>query len=212
MVRTGGIDHGTAATTRELAAVLEARGVPHTVLSASEAADRRPQFGFESEALFQPGAGVLDAESTVTGMLDLARRQGADVRIGWTVTAVEPDAGGYVLRSAEGDELRAEQVIVAAGGWLPQLLPVLPLSQAFRSALPPFEVTQEQAFHFPYAEGFPSGDLAHRDPQDDRLTVLRVARRSGRGVPGSEDRRVPGREATAPAADQTRSSPTRVGP
>ncbi|GAB3067393.1 FAD-dependent oxidoreductase [Pedococcus soli] len=156
MVRTGGIDHGTAATTRELAAVLEARGVPHTVLSASEAADRWPQFGFESEALFQPGAGVLDAESTVTGMLDLARRQGADVRIGWTVTAVEPDAGGYVLRSAEGDELRAEQVIVAAGGWLPQLLPVLPLSQAFRSALPPFEVTQEQAFHFPYAEGFPA--------------------------------------------------------
>lgn len=167
MVRTGGLDHGTVAQTRELAAVLGARGVPHEVLGASEATERWPQLRFESEVLFQPGAGVLDAESTVLSMIDVAQRLGAELRLGWTVTSVEPDAGGYLLRSAQGDELRAQQITVAAGGWLPELLPVLPLSQAFRSALPPFEVTQEQAFHFPYNDAFPAGTwptVIHRTP------------------------------------------------
>ena len=131
MVRTGGLDHGTVAATRELAAVLGALSVPHEVLGASEASERWPQFRFESEVLFQPGAGVLDAESTVLSMIDVAQRLGAELRIGWTVTSVESDAGGYLLRSAQGDELRAQQITVAAGGWLPELLPVLPLSQTF---------------------------------------------------------------------------------
>ncbi len=123
MVRTGGLDHGTVAATRELAAVLGALSVPHEVLGASEASERSPQFRFESEVLFQPGAGVLDAESTVLSMIDVAQRLGAELRIGWTVTSVESDAGGYLLRSAQGDELRAQQITVAAGGWLPELLP-----------------------------------------------------------------------------------------
>ena len=167
MVRTGGLDHGTTRTTRELAAVLRARGVQHEVLGAAEASEHWPQLRFETEVLFQPGAGVLDAESTVSSMIDLAQRLGAELRTGWTVTSVEPDDGGYVLRSAEGQELRALHVTVAAGGWLPELLPVLPLAPAFRSALPPFRVTQEQAFHFAYDEGFPAGTwptVIHREP------------------------------------------------
>src|SRR4051812_38342738 len=102
LVRTGGLDHGTVTATRELAAVLEGRGVPHEVLGAPEARERWPQFRFESEVLFQPGAGVLDAEAAVMSMVDSAQRLGAELRTGWTVTSVEPDAGGYLLRSARG--------------------------------------------------------------------------------------------------------------
>lgn len=157
MVRTGGLDHGTATPARGLARVLEASGVEHDVLDASAARSRWPQYRFETDVLYQPGAGVLDAEATVQSMLALAQGLGAEVRTGWTVASVDHDAGGYVVRSDRGDELRAERVIVAAGGWLPELLARLPLSSAFRRALPAFEVTQEQAFHFPYAEGFPAG-------------------------------------------------------
>jgi sarcosine oxidase len=167
VVRTGGLDHGTVTATRELAAVLEGRGVQHEVLGAPEASERWPQLRFETEVLFQPGAGVLDAEATVMSMVDSAQRLGAGLRTGWTVASVEPDAGGYLLRSARGDELRAQQITVAAGGWLPELLPVLPLSRAFRDALPPFEVTQEQAFHFPFDDDFPAGTwptVIHRTP------------------------------------------------
>ena len=201
MVRTGGLDHGTAGATHELAAVLGARGVPHEVLSPAEASERWPQFCFETETLFQPGAGVLDAESTVSSMIDLAQLLGAELRNGWTVTSVEPDAGGYVLRSAQGDELRAQQITVAAGGWLPQLLPVLPLSRAFRSALPPFEVTQEEAFHFPYADGFPAGTwptVIHRTPgslsyalpggRDAGFRGLKIAEfQAGKRLPSAAD-------------------------
>jgi sarcosine oxidase len=156
VVRTGGVDHGTATGARDLAGVLKARGVEHEVLSASGASERWPQFRFETDVLFQPGAGVLDAELTVFSMVQAAQRLGADLRTDWTVTAVEPKAGGYLLRSAQGHELRAQQITVAVGGWLPELLPLLPLSQGFRQALPSFEVTQEQAFHFPYVDDFPA--------------------------------------------------------
>ncbi|MGS0626114.1 FAD-dependent oxidoreductase, partial [Ralstonia sp. VS2407] len=52
----------------------------------------------------------------------------------------------YVLSSPAGQvPVEAEVVVVAAGPWLPELLGGLPLTG---QALPPFEVTQQQAFHF----------------------------------------------------------------
>ena len=42
--------------------------------------------------------------------------------------------------------------MVSVGGWLPHLLADLPLPAAFRAALPPFQVRQEQAYHFPYRD------------------------------------------------------------
>ncbi|MEU8663916.1 FAD-dependent oxidoreductase, partial [Actinoplanes philippinensis] len=78
--------------------------------------------------------------------IELARAAGATVHPDWTVTGFTADAGWVSIRSAGGDELTADHVVVAAGGWLPALAADLP----FR--LPPLRVTKEQAFHFPYRE------------------------------------------------------------
>ncbi|WP_433789175.1 FAD-dependent oxidoreductase [Actinoplanes sp. CA-252034] len=50
------------------------------------------------------------------------------------------------IRSADGEELTVDHVVIAAGGWLPTLAAGLP----FR--LPSLRVTKEQAYHFPYRD------------------------------------------------------------
>ena len=152
--RTGGLDHGDLVPAVALARVLDQHGIEHELLGAEAARERWPQFRFDTEVLHQPDAGVLDAERTVHAMIRAAANHGAELRSGWTVESVERAGSGFVVRSAAGESVRAAQIVVAAGGWLPELLPRLPLSDEFRRALPQFEVTQEQAFHFPYAGSF----------------------------------------------------------
>ena len=55
-------------------------------------------------------------------------------------------------------------MVVAAGGWLPTLLERLPLPSAFRASLPRFEVSQENAYHFPYRDAeAPWPTFIHKD-------------------------------------------------
>lgn len=146
VTRTGGLDFGAD---RDVAAVTRAQaaeGVPHRLLSAEEAAERWPQFVFDGEVLHHPDAGVVDATRAVRAMAARASQLGADVRCGWPVARVERHRTGYLLSSAAGHPpVRADVVLVAAGPWLAELLPELPLDAA---RLPPLEVTQQQVFHF----------------------------------------------------------------
>ncbi|WP_166973342.1 FAD-dependent oxidoreductase [Brevibacterium atlanticum] len=156
---TGAIDHGDVRHTAELAEIFDAVGVDHEVLDPAQASERWPQFAFDTEVLFHPDAGVIDAETTVNTLLDLARATGhARVLTDWTVAEVtRRSAGGFRATSATGESVEAESVIVAAGGWLPALLGALGLPEGFLSALPRFEVRQEQAFHMPYRDADESG-------------------------------------------------------
>ncbi len=149
---TGSLDFGSVRDPKALAVVLESVGVEHELLSLAEARLRWPQIAVDTEVLWHPGAGVIDAESTVLAMLDAAGRDGAQVLTGWPVRRVVGTAHGYRLES-DGDTLDAERIVVAAGGWLPALLDDLPLPAAFRALLPPLQVSQEYAYHFPYRDG-----------------------------------------------------------
>ena len=162
ITRTGALDFGDAQHTDLLAEIFEAVGVEYEVLDPARASERWPQIAFDTDVLWHPDAGVIDAESTVTTMLDQAVDTGrARILTDWTVTEVaRQSAGGYRATSAKGDSVEGDHVIVAAGGWLPDLLGDLGLPEAFLDALPRFEVRQEQAFHMPYrdadADGRPS--------------------------------------------------------
>ena len=87
-------------------------------------------------------------------------------------------SAGYRLDTGDGRTFDAERVVVTAGGWLPALLDRLPLPAGFRALVPPLQVTQENAFHFPYREeetnGWPT--FIHRTP------AIRVY-----GLPGGRD-------------------------
>jgi sarcosine oxidase len=152
---SGSLDFGEVRDPAALARALEAVGVEHELLSASEASQRWPQIAFDTEVLWHPGAGVIDAEGTVHEMLAAATRDGARVLTDWPVRRVAPQGTGYRVES-DAQVVEAEQVIVAAGGWLPNLLDQLPLGDAFRAALPRFRVTQENVYHFPYRDDAPS--------------------------------------------------------
>lgn len=153
---SGALDFGAQRTPRLLAEVLERSGVEHELLTAEAAAERWPQITFDSEALWHPAAGVIDAEQSVHAMIGQAGRHGARILSDWTVAAVGPAGGGYRVTAADGRTLDADKIVVAAGGWLPALLADLPLPGAFRARIPRLEVRQEQAYHFPYRDAPPA--------------------------------------------------------
>lgn len=146
------LDFGGLRDVRQLARGLAGAGVSHELLTAAAARERWPQIGFDTDVLWHAGAGVLDAQAAVTAMVGLARAGGATVLTGWPVTSIAADGAGHVVRSAHGDEVRAAAVVVAAGGWLPDLLGALPAAAALQRLVPPLEVRQEQVFHFPYRQ------------------------------------------------------------
>jgi sarcosine oxidase len=150
---SGALDFGPARDARALAGVLDAVGVEHELLSAADARARWPQIAADSETLWHPDAGVIDAEGTVRALLEQAARHGARIFTGWPVTRVAATSTGYRLETGDGRTLDAERIAVTAGGWLPALLDQLPLPPGFRALVPPLRVSQESAFHFPYRDG-----------------------------------------------------------
>ncbi len=134
--------------------MLDRVGVEHELLTASDASERFGGIAFDGPVLWQPEAGVLDAERAVRAMVRLAVRAGAVLQAGWDVARVEKRAGatGYRVASTDGRSIDAERVVVSAGGWLPELLGEISLPQGFLDALPRLEVRQEQVFHFPYRD------------------------------------------------------------
>lgn len=173
---TGSLDHGSLREPEHLAAVMAEVGVEHELMGAAAAAERWPGLAFDSTVLWHPGAGVIDAEGAVLAMARLAAEAGATVLTGWPVATVERDGAGFRVVSADGADLRADHVVVSAGGWLPDLLRTLP--EALRRRVPPLQVRQEQAFHFPYRET-PTGTwptFIHKQPD---LQVY--------GLPGGRD-------------------------
>ena len=149
----GAVDYGSVRQPERLAAVLEARGIEHELLSAKEAQDRWGQIAFDTDVLWHPGAGVIDAHESVAAMVDQAVAHGAVLRTDWEVAVVTESAGTYTLTSLDGRSVKAANIVVAAGGWVPKLLGSLSLPSAFLEGFPDFEVRQEQAYHFPYLDG-----------------------------------------------------------
>ena len=110
---------------------------------------RWPQIAVDSETLLYSGAGVIDAEGTVRALLEQAQRHGARVLSSW------PVAGDVrrvpVLDTVDGRTLEAERVVVMPADGC-RAAGTLPLPAGFLAAFPPLQVTEENAFHFPYRE------------------------------------------------------------
>lgn len=165
----GSVDYGALRNPRHLASVLESAGVEHELLSAAEARDRFAGIDFDTEVLWHPGAGVIDAERSVQAMVAQAKAHGARIETNWPVASVEAAGSGYRVNSADGRSYLGSRIVVAAGGWLPELLGNLPLPAGFAGSVPTMDVYQENAYHFPYRNQDPEARLAwptyiHKDP------------------------------------------------
>ena len=104
-------------------------GLAHEVLDAAGVMRRFPAFRLPPDfvGVLQPDAGILAAEAAVHAQVALARAAGADIRANERVLAIEPTAAGVRIVT-ERAIVDAGQAIVAAGAWLPQLLPGFPVA------------------------------------------------------------------------------------
>jgi sarcosine oxidase len=111
-------------------AAAEAAGTPVTRLSHDELVARQPQYAGltpDDVAVWDPGAGICYPERNVRAHVAAARSLGAEVYPHTMAIAIEADRDGVTVRTPTAD-LRASQVIVAAGAWLGGIVAGLPLA------------------------------------------------------------------------------------
>ncbi|WP_461016991.1 N-methyl-L-tryptophan oxidase [Streptomyces daliensis] len=107
-----------------------AAGVPVTELDHEGLVARQPQYAGLAPgdiAVWDPGAGICYPERNVRAQTVAARRLGADVHAHTPVLGIESGRDSVTVYTPTM-ELRAPQVVVAAGAWLGELVPGLPLS------------------------------------------------------------------------------------
>ncbi|KQR98805.1 methyltryptophan oxidase [Williamsia sp. Leaf354] len=104
-------------------------GLEHEVLDAGEVARRFPGFVPEAGqvAVYEPLAGFARPEETVAAHIELAGREGADLRFGETVRSWS-DHGQYVEVVTDSGRLRARELVICPGAWAPEILADLGVS------------------------------------------------------------------------------------
>jgi sarcosine oxidase len=138
---TGMLVQGTLAAAR-------LHGLRHDVLTAVELMRRFPAFRVPPEhvAVVQPDGGSLDVEPSIAAQIALATAAGAEIRSGEAVRAIESRAGLVRIISERG-VVEAGAAIVAAGAWMPVLLPELAATlRATREVVGWFEVADADLF------------------------------------------------------------------
>lgn len=126
LVRTGMIDIGPP-DHPELRAAIEAcevSGTEYAMFDAAEARRRWPVAVPEGWATcFTPSGGYLRVRPCLDALRREAEGHGASVRHAARVVDVAADAAGVRVRLASGEEVRGDRVVVAAGAYLPALMP-----------------------------------------------------------------------------------------
>lgn len=148
LTRTGGLMLGPPgseflAQTRVSAHRYE---IEHEDLSRAEIARRYPMFGLggDIEGYFEPAAGYVRPEAAVRTQLELAGRHGARLRLGERVTRWVADPGGVAVET-DAATYRADQLVLCAGPWIPQLFP---------GAREIFAVYRQIMYWFPITHGY----------------------------------------------------------
>ena len=155
-VRTGALMIGAADSAVVTGTLASANrwGLDHEVLDADQMRQRYPQFSLRpgEVAVFETDAGYVRPEDVVRAHLDLAQRDGAELRFGVKVTDWRLDGDGVLVAFA-GGQARARRLVLAAGAWTGPLAPDLgvPLRVGRRIMhfLRPADPTQYEAGRFP---------------------------------------------------------------
>jgi sarcosine oxidase subunit beta len=127
---------GDLATFEAAVALQNELGVDTRMLSPAEAAALSPYLRTDDllGAAFHPRDGVCSPDGVVQGYAAAARRLGAELRTGVTVTAIEADEGGVRAVVTEDERISCGSAVLVAGAWSEALaatagihLPVTPL-------------------------------------------------------------------------------------
>ncbi len=149
LTRTGGLMIGPRDGVLVAGALrsAERHALPHEVLDAAAISARVPAFRPRADwiGVFEPNDGVLRPEAGIAAMLAVARRHGAVLRTHEPARSWRADGRGVSVTTARGT-YRAERCVLAAGPWMPRLVPELPLTVA-RQVLFWFETVGVRTAH-----------------------------------------------------------------
>lgn len=110
-------------------------GIGHELIDSNAAERLCPQLTLPSAAkgLFQADGGVLFADRIVDSLLAWVQQQGGELRSHSRVAHVDTVASR--VRLASGEILQGDAVVVAAGAWLPGLMPKIDDLPTWRQAV-----------------------------------------------------------------------------
>jgi sarcosine oxidase len=99
-------------------AAAQAHGLPHEVVDATVIRDRWPVFDCTDDmvGLFEPLAGLIVPERALAAHATIARRAGARLREGVTVSAWRANTVGVEVDTSEG-LMRADALVLCTGAW-----------------------------------------------------------------------------------------------
>jgi len=128
LAQTGGLYMGRPDGELVTGSLASARthGLEHQVLDNAELRRRFPVFNIDPDwiGVLDSQAGWLAPERCVETHLRQAERHGATLRFAEPIERWEPDGDGVRVTSSQGS-YRARRLVIAAGSWLPRLLPQL---------------------------------------------------------------------------------------
>ena len=140
--------HGSPFFANTVAAA-EAHGIVHEMLDAAAIRKRFPLFAVGDDAVgyYEPSAGFVRPERCVAAQLRLAEKHGAVLHRNEKVVGFEATLSGVTVRTDKGS-YEAGQLIVAAGAWLPSLLPpdLARLFKIFRQVQFWFDIEDAEPF------------------------------------------------------------------
>jgi sarcosine oxidase len=159
LVTTGGAMIGRPDGELVAGALASARehGIEHELLDAASFESRYPGYHLEPAwvALVEKRAGLLLPEVCIESFHACARARGADLRTNERAIAWKADRKGVVVET-DRSRYSASRLVIAAGAWLPQLVPELAsVLEVERQVLMWFEPTRKperfDAEHSPIA-------------------------------------------------------------
>jgi sarcosine oxidase len=121
-------------------------GIEHEQLSHAEIRARFPMFTVDDEfvAYHEPEAGYLRPEAAVTAQLELARRDGAELRLGERVERWSPSKTGVTV-TTDAAAYHCQQLLLCAGAWICDLFP---------EGRDVFAVYRQLLYWFPIRQGY----------------------------------------------------------
>ena len=157
LLMTGCLNIGRPGTQVVDGVIASARrhGLPSEVLPSDAMRSRFPAFALPEShvGVYQPAAGVLNADACVGALVDASVARGATIRHGELVNNWEPDGDGVIVRTPSGT-IRAQKLVITAGPWSASVLADLGLPlQAVRQYVVHFEPQAPERFSPP---GFPA--------------------------------------------------------
>ncbi len=149
--QTGGLYAGAVGSEIVTGSLHSARehGLAHETLANDELRQRFPWLHVDDGmvGLFEEQAGYLVPEACIEAHLQVAERNGAELRFGDGVDDWYKDGSGFGVHTSAGTREAATHVVLTPGAWLPGLLPDVELPLAVeRVALFWFEPAKPDPF------------------------------------------------------------------